>query len=126
MFASATARYAYWPNLGYGRFGPKITMDRAPWFDAPDLFDQRRLRLADIDGSGTADLIYLGGDGTVRLWFNLSGNSWTTADSLRLLSAIAQCGFDHRHGPAGRRNRLPGLVLARYPVTPGLGCGTST
>ncbi len=67
----------YWPNLGYGRFGPKITMDRAPWFDAPDLFAQNRLRLADLDGSGTTDLIYLGGDGTVRLWFNLSGNSWT-------------------------------------------------
>ena len=72
----------YWPNLGYGRFGPKITMDRAPWFDAPDLFAQNRLRLADLDGSGTTDLIYLGGDGTVRLWFNLSGNSWTAPTAL--------------------------------------------
>ena len=26
----------YWPNLGYGRFGAKVTMDHAPWFDAPD------------------------------------------------------------------------------------------
>ena len=25
----------YWPNLGYGRFGAKVTMDDAPWFDAP-------------------------------------------------------------------------------------------
>ena len=50
----------YWPNLGYGRFGAKVTMDNAPWFDAPDLFDQRRVRLADIDGSGTTDIIYLG------------------------------------------------------------------
>jgi len=72
----------YWPNLGYGRFGPKITMDRAPWFDAPDLFAQNRLRLADLDGSGTTDLIYLGGDGTARLWFNLSGNSWTAPTTL--------------------------------------------
>jgi len=72
----------YWPNLGYGRFGPKITMNRAPWFDAPDLFAQNRLRLADLDGSGTTDLIYLGGDGTVRLWFNLSGNGWTTPTTL--------------------------------------------
>ena len=23
----------YWPNLGYGRFGAKVTMDDAPWFD---------------------------------------------------------------------------------------------
>ena len=26
----------YWPNLGHGRFGAKITMDRAPLFDHPD------------------------------------------------------------------------------------------
>ena len=45
----------YWPNLGYGRFGAKVTMDNAPWFDRPDLFDQQRIRLADIDGSGTTD-----------------------------------------------------------------------
>ena len=49
----------YWPNLGYGRFGAKVTMDNAPWFDTPDQFDQRRIRLADIDGSGTTDIIYL-------------------------------------------------------------------
>ena len=24
----------YWPNLGYGRFGAKVTMDDAPWFDS--------------------------------------------------------------------------------------------
>ena len=41
----------YWPNLGYGRFGAKVTMDNAPWFDHPDQFDQKRIRLADIDGS---------------------------------------------------------------------------
>ena len=50
----------YWPNLGYGRFGAKVTMDNAPWFDNPDLFDPQRIRLADIDGSGTTDIIYLG------------------------------------------------------------------
>jgi hypothetical protein len=25
----------YWPNLGYGRFGAKVAMDNAPWFDHP-------------------------------------------------------------------------------------------
>lgn len=65
----------YWPSLGYGRFGPKVTMDAAPWFDRPDGFDQRRVRLADIDGSGTTDLIYLGAGG-VRVWANQSGNRW--------------------------------------------------
>jgi RHS repeat-associated protein len=65
----------YWPNLGYGRFGAKITMDNTPWFEAPDLFDGRRLRLADIDGSGTTDIIYFAGSG-VQLHFNQSGNAW--------------------------------------------------
>ena len=50
----------YWPNLGYGRFGAKVTMDNAPWFDAPDQFSQNRIRLADVDGSGVSDILYLG------------------------------------------------------------------
>ena len=53
-------------------------MDDAPWFDDPDQFDQRRIRLADIDGSGTTDIIYLRRDG-VRLYFNQSGNGWSDA-----------------------------------------------
>jgi RHS repeat-associated protein len=71
----------YWPNLGYGRFGAKVTMDNAPRFDHPDQFDPSRIRLADIDGSGTTDIIYLGRDGA-RLYFNRSGNSWTGARPL--------------------------------------------
>ena len=71
----------YWPNLGYGRFGAKVTMDNAPWFDHPDQFNQGRLRLADIDGSGTTDIIYLGRD-AVRYWFNQSGNSFSAPQQL--------------------------------------------
>ncbi len=71
----------YWPNLGFGRFGAKITMDNAPLFDLEDQFDQRRLRLADIDGSGTTDLVYLGAP-TVQAYFNQSGNSWTGPQDL--------------------------------------------
>ena len=73
----------YWPNLGYCRFGAKITMADAPHFDLPEQFEQRRLRLADIDGSGTIDLIYLHTEG-VRLYFNQSGNSWSEAKILRV------------------------------------------
>ena len=68
----------YWPNMGYGRFGSKVTMDNAPEFDYPYLFNQNRIRLADIDGSGTTDIIYLGRDG-VRIYFNQAGNSWSTS-----------------------------------------------
>lgn len=77
----------YWPNLGYGRFGAKVTMDNAPVFDREDQFDQRRIRLADIDGSGTNDVIYLGGDG-VRLYFNQSGNRLSDARRLTQFPAI--------------------------------------
>ena len=42
----------YWPNLGYGRFGSKVAMDGAPEFEGPDLFDARRVRLADVGRLG--------------------------------------------------------------------------
>lgn len=72
----------YWPNVGYGHFGPKITMDRAPWFDAPNLFDQRRIRLADTDGSGATDILYLG-DEAIHVYLNESGNGWSERKILR-------------------------------------------
>jgi Insecticide toxin TcdB middle/N-terminal region/Insecticide toxin TcdB middle/C-terminal region len=65
----------YWPNLGYGRFGAKVALDQAPRFDRPELFDARRIRLADIDGTGTADIIYFAARG-VDLYFNASGNAY--------------------------------------------------
>lgn len=68
----------YWPNLGYGRFGAKVSMDGAPWLDRPDQFAHERIRLADIDGSGTTDLVYLHREG-VHIYFNRSGNCWSPA-----------------------------------------------
>ncbi len=50
-------------------------MAGAPWFDAADLFEPGRLRTADIDGTGTTDLLYLGRD-RVRFWLNRSGNGF--------------------------------------------------
>jgi RHS repeat-associated protein len=77
----------YWPNLGYGRFGAKVSMDHPPLFDHPELFDPRRLLLADIDGSGTTDLIYLHAEG-VRLYFNQAGNGWSEAVPLKVFPPI--------------------------------------
>ncbi len=77
----------YWPNLGYGRFGAKVTMDNSPWFDAPDLFDQKRIRLADIDGSGTTDIIYLNHD-RVAIYRNECGNRWSDPEYLKNLPQI--------------------------------------
>jgi RHS repeat-associated protein len=74
----------YWPNLGYGRFGAKVTMDRPPLFDRTDQFDQRRIRLGDIDGSGTTDIFYLGCNG-ITFWRNESGNRWSDPQRLSVL-----------------------------------------
>jgi len=67
----------YWPNLGYGKFGTKVAMDQAPVFDNPDAFNPAYLRLADIDGSGTTDIIYLAKN-KFSCWMNLSGNAFST------------------------------------------------
>ncbi|MGH7847679.1 MAG: SpvB/TcaC N-terminal domain-containing protein, partial [Candidatus Binatia bacterium] len=77
----------YWPNLGYGRFGAKVAMSNAPRFDRDDVFDPRRIRLADIDGSGVTDIIYLGADG-VQLYSNQSGNSWSGATKLNVFPRV--------------------------------------
>ncbi|MGH7528148.1 MAG: SpvB/TcaC N-terminal domain-containing protein, partial [Gemmatimonadales bacterium] len=78
---------SYWPNLGYGRFGPRVTMDDSPVFDRPEQFDQQQIRLADIDGSGTTDIIYHHrGEGTV--YRNLSGNGWGEPETLSGFPAV--------------------------------------
>src|SRR6185503_11078049 len=77
----------YWPNLGYGRFGRKVTLDQSPRFDSSDQFDPTRIRFADIDGSGTSDIVYLGRDG-VRLYFNESGNALSAPAIVKTLPPI--------------------------------------
>lgn len=74
---------SYWPNLGYGQFGSKVTLDNVGVFDEPDQFEPTRLRLTDIDGSGTADIIYVHSEG-VRLYFNQAGNRLSDPHQLSL------------------------------------------
>lgn len=69
---------SYWPNMGYGHFGGEIIMTNAPVFDR-DVYDPSRLLLADIDGSGTTDIIYLIPGGGAHLYYNLAGNGWSNA-----------------------------------------------
>ncbi|MBW4680589.1 MAG: hypothetical protein KME19_10790 [Microcoleus vaginatus WJT46-NPBG5] len=72
-----------WPNLGYGRFGKKIQLANAPRFD--ERMDASRLFLVDIDGSGTADIAYVSSD-RIQIWFNQSGNSFSSPISISLPS----------------------------------------
>lgn len=66
----------YWPNLGYGRFGAKVSMDFCPVFDTPDLFNPDYIHLADVSGTGATDILYLGKN-RFRAWLNQSGNAWS-------------------------------------------------
>jgi RHS repeat-associated protein len=67
-------RIDYWPNLGYGRFGKCVTMANAPRL--PLDFDPKRLFLADLNGTGCADLVYVDTQ-RVYFWFNQCGNAWS-------------------------------------------------
>lgn len=67
-------RVDYWPSLGHGRFGRRITMTGTPRIGHG--FDPRRMFLADLDGTGCADLVYVERN-DVRFWFNQSGNGWS-------------------------------------------------
>ena len=100
----------YWPNLGYGRFGAKVTMDNAPWFDTPDQFDQKRIRLADIDGSGTTDIIYL--RGTASGSTSISPATAGAMPSFCRLSARSTIFHGHGSRSARQRHGLPRLVVA--------------
>lgn len=79
----------YWPNLGYGRFGRKVTMNGSPWFDAPELFNPAYIQLADISGTGATDLLYLGKN-RFRAWLNRSGNAWSAPCDIDPFPATAQ------------------------------------
>ena len=46
-----------WPNRGHGRFDPGFRLATLPY--SYESFDASRVLLADLDGSGAADLIYL-------------------------------------------------------------------
>ena len=115
----------YWPNLGYGRFGTKVTMDGVPRLDRQETFDARRVRLADIDGSGTSDIVYFA-SGEVHLYFSQSGNSFAQRRVLSHFPLIDTASIGRRARSARQRHGLPGVVLAADVQCPRSRCVTST
>ncbi len=79
----------YWPNMGYGRFGAKITMSNAPLFDRPDQFNPLYITLSDISGTGAPDILYLGQD-KCTAWINLAGNAFSEGTVIAPLPGIEQ------------------------------------
>lgn len=64
-------RIECWPNLGRGRFGKGFVLANLP-FDH-ETFDAAHVVLADLDGYGGADLLYLTPD-ELRIFSNQGGN----------------------------------------------------
>ncbi|WP_350305730.1 SpvB/TcaC N-terminal domain-containing protein [Photorhabdus viridis] len=68
-----------WPNLGHGRFGQPITL---PGFNQPTTeFNPAQVYLADLDGSGPTDLIYVHKN-RLDIFLNNSGNSFSAPVTL--------------------------------------------
>ena len=74
------AQVCYYPNLGYGRFGARVILDMEGAFASYTEFNPQYLFLADIDGSGTTDIVYTGND-IIQVWYNQSGNSLSAPSS---------------------------------------------
>ena len=79
----------YWANIGYGRFGAKVTMSNSPRFDHPDQFNPAYLQLADISGTGATDIIYLGKN-KFKAYINFSGNAWSDATEIEPFFPVEQ------------------------------------
>lgn len=73
-------RIDYWPNRGWGRFGGRVTLMSSP--DLPANYNPAHLLLADVDGDGCADLVYVE-SGRVTIWLNQGGNSLTAGRVIR-------------------------------------------
>ncbi len=74
-----------WPNLGHGRFGHPLSL---PGFNQPvEQFNPLAIYLADIDGSGTIDLIYAT-TSQLLIYRNQSGNRFAEPLAIALPTGI--------------------------------------
>lgn len=74
-----------WPNLGQGKFGEPFVLSSLS-FDRQS-FDPSRIILADLDGAGGADLLYMHSD-YIEIFANLSGNGLAAPVQIPLPAGI--------------------------------------
>ncbi len=86
LFRMAHNKVEVWPNLGYGKFGEKIEMAHPPVLDDAS-FTPEAVFLADTDGSGTSDIVYVDGN-KAKVYLNLSGNSFAAPFEITLPEAF--------------------------------------
>jgi hypothetical protein len=68
-----------WPNRGHGLFDPGFRLGSLPY--AYEDFDASRVLLADLDGSGAADLIYLTSE-HAEIFMNRTGMGFETTPQI--------------------------------------------
>ena len=71
-----------WPNLGRGRFGQPVTLT-LPAIEGLDesTFNPESVLLADTDGSGAPDIIYMQHD-RIQIWLNQGGNGFLVGEPI--------------------------------------------
>jgi RHS repeat-associated protein len=115
---------AYWPNLGYGRFGGKVVLGAGPGAAV----DPTHVRVCDVDGLGPSDLLILqpGGGGT--LWLNEAGNRLVAGPTIATppLADLALSSLGRVDGsPTGSlvwapKVAKPSLTIVDFVATPPL------
>jgi Salmonella virulence plasmid 65kDa B protein/Insecticide toxin TcdB middle/C-terminal region/Insecticide toxin TcdB middle/N-terminal region len=104
-----------WPNLGRGNFGKPIRIAVLD-FDC-DTFNPDQVFLADLDGSGAADLIYVEHD-QLTLYMNESGNGLAAPITLQLPQGLTFDRLCHVSFPDLQGLGVASLVISHRHMNP--------
>lgn len=102
-----------WPSFGYGNFDEVVTLGNPP--DFGEDFKATNVFFTDLDGSGTADLVYVYPD-RLEAYLNQSGNSFSDRIVIylpALFSAIDQINFADILG-----NGTSSIIFTKISPTP--------
>ncbi len=109
-----SGRIDYWPNLGYGRFGARVTMKKAPRFEWG--YRPEHVLFGDVDGDGLADVLYVD-DGSVTVWMNQSGNGFS--DPIQIQGTPRMTDQDAVRLIDLKGTGSPGILWSRDATQPG-------